>query len=641
MQLKPETFLHRTEGTVAIFAALALPALVGFVAIVGEFGHGLLVKTENQRVADHSAYAAGLAYSSTSQAATMLAVAKNVAALNGISPDDVTAVLTVSPRTPTNQAVKVTIATSHVMLLAPVLKFGQDLPVAATAYAEVSASPSACILALSASGAGVSLSGGTTITAKTCTVASNASVSVPCGTSITAKGITYNSSPPSQGCSGISGSISKKATPDPLAANAGVVSASARARANLSLTGPSAPTVTGGGDIVFGWDQAATKSQAQAAGCTATFNSSKWTMACPSGGTYAFGSLSLAGGINVDFNLAASASTTYRFSGSIINSGATLAFGPGRFNVAKGIRSGGGSTTSFGAGIFNVGRDTTNCGGASAAYSICNTGTAMSFAGPSDFTLSSGIYNNGGSTLTLGGGTTNSFNIGAATDGNAINIGGGATTVFGDALGANSVFQMVGHFYGGGGSCTTIGAAINHDVKGNINAAAGLILGSGLYAVSGYVAIGANGGGSVSCNGTTVGVSGVDVTLAMAGSQAISGGSCNGFVFCIGGGFDKVTLSAPTAASSPYKNLVLVGPTTSSSAAGASISEGASGTGFGGAFYFPNGPLLMSGGATIGNLAGQCLQIVATQVTLTGGTKVTSSNCFSGAASSAIVTLVQ
>ena len=37
-----------------------------------------------------------------------------------------------------------------------------------------------------------------------------------------------------------------------------------------------------------------------------------------------------------------------------------------------------------------------------ATYSICHTGTTLSFAGASTFTLSSGIYNNGGSTLTLG-----------------------------------------------------------------------------------------------------------------------------------------------------------------------------------------------------------------------------------------------
>jgi hypothetical protein len=40
----------------------------------------------------------------------------------------------------------------------------------------------------------------------------------------------------------------------------------------------------------------------------------------------------------------------------------------------------------------------------------------------------------------------------------------------------------------------------------------------------------------------------------------------------------------------------------------------------------------MSGGASLGNAAGQCLEIIASQITLTGGTAA-GSLCFGGATS--------
>ena len=61
----------------------------------------------------------------------------------------------------------------------------------------------------------------------------------------------------------------------------------------------------------------------------------------------------------------------------------------------------------------------------------------------------------------------------------------GSTTTFADATGSNSVFQMVGDLSEGGGSCITLPAATNHDINGNVSLAGGLTLGSGLYAVSG------------------------------------------------------------------------------------------------------------------------------------------------------------
>src|SRR5262245_12130396 len=100
-------FWRNQNGNISIIGALSLPILIGVVALVAEFGHGLLTRAENQRVADAAAYAAAVAYTSTTSTSTMTSVANRVAALNGISSTAVTASLVTSPKTATNQAVKV------------------------------------------------------------------------------------------------------------------------------------------------------------------------------------------------------------------------------------------------------------------------------------------------------------------------------------------------------------------------------------------------------------------------------------------------------------------------------------------------------------------------------------------------------
>ncbi len=46
-------------------AALALPLIVGFAALSTEYGYGLLVRDQNQRIADLASYAGALAYGNT------------------------------------------------------------------------------------------------------------------------------------------------------------------------------------------------------------------------------------------------------------------------------------------------------------------------------------------------------------------------------------------------------------------------------------------------------------------------------------------------------------------------------------------------------------------------------------------------
>jgi hypothetical protein len=103
-----------------------------------------------------------------------------------------------------------------------------------------------------------------------------------------------------------------------------------------------------------------------------------------------------------------------------------------------------------------------------------------------------------------------------------------------------------------------------------------------------------------------------------------------------------VTLVAPSSGSE--EGLAVIGPTSSSNTNGAILTAGASGADVSGAFYFPDGAISFGGGASMGNGSGECLMLLGSQVTMTGGTAV-ASTCnipgYSGSGSSGAVALVQ
>ncbi len=623
------------RGSVSVMVAILLPLLLGFVALVAEFGFGFAVKAQNQRIADLAAYAGASAYIAANSTTDMNAAVSRIATLNGIASSAATASLITSPRTTGSQAVSVQVSTGQSLLLAPVISDTSALQIRANAAAEIpSISTPGCIIALDAAQTGVTLSGGTAITASACAISSNKTVTVPCGTTITTKAVNYNSAAaPSQPCNGITApsgqtlKITKTSTTDPLAAEASVTSATSRLSNFASMNAPTAPTVAAGTNIDFAYSQPAVATAANAVGCTAvwTNSSNTWTLTCPARtAPYNFGTLTKGGGITLNFNTAGSAGNTYNFSGTATLPG-TNTFGPGTYNLSKGLKTDGGSTTTFAAGTFNIGTMTAACSGAT--YSICHTGTTLTFNGPSTFNLTAGLYNSGGATMSFGGtSTTNTYNIGPSTGGNALYLGGGAKTTFADATGTFSVVGNI-NVVSGGGSCLTLPAATNHDIKGYISSAGGTKFGAGMYTVKDYIAFGISGGGNVTCDGVSIGVLADNVTMVMGGSVLPSSGSCSGQAFCVGAGYSSVIITAPSAT-----KLAVIGPT-SSGTAGATLTEGGSNNSVSGVFYFPRGPILMSGGAHIGNGPGQCLQMIGSRITLNGGTTAASA-CISGASSS-------
>ncbi len=641
---KRPSFVHDQRGGVMILAALLLPVMIGVAALVVEFGGGLLTKARLQRVADLAAFSGATAYNRASSTTAMTAAAQMVGRLNNVANTALNAQLVNSPRGDGSQVVQVTVAVSNRLYLSKVLGFTSNLPVAATAYASLGSATPGCVIALSSSGTGVTLSGGTSISAPKCGVSSNVSIAVPCGTTITTKEATYVSAAPSAPCSGLKDangatlSAKQKTVTDPLASEAGVAAATGRISTAQALSSPSAPSVSAGKDIDFAWNQSGTAGQATAIGCTATWVQPTWTMTCPAGGNYNFKKMTIGGGIAVKFAMTGStAATRYTFSDVLPLSGSTVDFGTGTYSFAKGLSVGGGTTVTFAAGTFSFGASTTACSDGG-YYSICNTGTSLAFDGPSTFSIGSGVYVGGGSVMNFGAGTSNVYDLGASSNGHALTMAGGAKTYFADSNSGSGKWQAAGNInvLGGGGSCLTLPAATQHDIKGYFAGAGGTILGAGVYTVTGYIAFGASGGGDVTCNGQTVGVKGVDVTLVTAGGSTYGSGTCQGKAFCMGAGYGTVSLTAPTSGTTA--KLAVVGPT-SGTTAGAAFAEGAT-TSFSGAFYFPKGPISLSGGASIGNGTGQCLQIIGSQIDISGGTTAASA-CLGASASGGTVALVQ
>nr|WP_279626524.1 MULTISPECIES: TadE/TadG family type IV pilus assembly protein [Mesorhizobium] len=684
-------FLRSRDGNVLIISALVMPVLIGMAALVTEYGAGLVERADNQRVADLSAYAGALAYNVNKSTDQMTATAVSVAVLNGVPAANVQVGLVASPKTTGVNAVSVSINTYRTLFLARVLNDRQQLQIYANSVAEVGAQAQTpgCMLALDGTQTGVTLSGGASISAPKCTVSSNNTVTVPCGTSISAIGVNYNSAAaPSQPCNGITGPggaaavITKKSTPDPLAGNAAVAAAVARfaAVAALSTTvAPTAPSTPNGNNIDFGWNTGPTQGQANALGCTASWasSSSTWTLDCGNKTTVNLGTVTIGGGINLNFATSGAATTVYNFAGDLTTS-ATTNFGPGTYNFAKTLTTAGTTTfgagtynfgkqvtttgtttfgagtfkfakglttgygtTTFGAGTFKIGMSDTACSG-SGQVSICNNAT-LTFGGPSIFELPGGYTNTSGS-LTFGSGTTNSYKIGPGSNGDAITLGGGSQTIMADATGASSVFQVVGNVNGGGGgSCFVVPAAAQHDIEGNFIGSGAILLGAGVYTVDGYFALGGNGGGSANCNGSTISVSGANVTLVLSGKAKSSSGSCNGYVFCVAAGYSNIVLTAPQSGATA--KLAVIGPTGSSNTGGATFAEGGANAQISGAFYFPYGPIIMNGGSSVlGSKTDttKCLQMIGSRITLSGGTAA-GSECIAASSTSASskVSLVQ
>lgn len=632
-----QRFARSESGNFAVITALLMPVLVGFTALSVEYGAALLSRGTNQRVADIAAFSGALEYSKGKSEEAMRSSALAAARINGIDPANVRVALVPAPRGD-GEAVHVRIATTNTIVLGTILGANSEVLVGAESFAAIGAEGQpACVLALDGSQSGIILSGGTSLSAKNCSVASNATIAVPCGTSITAQTVYYDTQPPSQGCNSIrspdggAGKIEKARTEDPLKDNPTVISASGRLDLVAGMQAPSAPAGSPAApSVTFSYDKTATTQQVAAIGCTLGGTAPQYTVSC-TGGTVHIGSITVGGSIKVQFDTGSSGGRTYSFGGRIrVAEGAGMTFPDGNYVVAQGIEVTGGATASFGKGRFQVGPLAANCAWNAGRHSVCvGGGSKLTFGGPSVFEFSAGFYTGDGSSMTLGSGNTNRFDLGAPADGNAINLAGGSTTIMADANGPDdnstppkSSFRVKGTINGGGGgSCFIVSAAPNHDIGGSFLASGAVVLGAGVYTVDGVFLLGNNGGGSATCGGSTVSVKAIDVTVVVSGKSALKSGSCANQSFCIAAGYNNVVFKAPTTGAT--KGLAVVGPT-SGRTDGAKLTEGAGNAQISGAFYFPTGPIVMTGGAGLGGGGDTCLQLVGSRIELSGGASAAS-----------------
>jgi uncharacterized membrane protein len=120
------------RAAISVLAALCLVAVIGISALAVEFGYGLLQRSDNQRVADLTAYGGALVFSSSGSRTDAESAARNIAVLNGLSSDNPPIVTWLD-----NNQIKVTVTTRLPMYLARVLTGSATLSVVATAYVEI------------------------------------------------------------------------------------------------------------------------------------------------------------------------------------------------------------------------------------------------------------------------------------------------------------------------------------------------------------------------------------------------------------------------------------------------------------------------------------------------------------------------
>jgi hypothetical protein len=641
------SFIKRDDGAVAIIVGLAAPVLLGSAGLALEYSQLLVVRAEAQRTADLASHAGAVAYARSDGDDAMVAAAKAVARLNGFADSEINVVLDTSFSTASGAAVRATITAPRPLFLPRLVGSDAEVDVVASAVAGSLSGAPACIQALDPDGSGITLSGGTSLHTAKCGVASNAGVEASCGTNIITKALSYDSekSPVKGKCDtiktadGTPPQIVRRPSPDPLAGSDAIQFARLQMARTEELEEPDELDVDEGTDIHFGSNQSATESRAASIGCTATFASanSEWTFSCPGLSTVNLGNVTLGGGLKLRFNPGASSGVVYNISGQILNNGSKMVFADGIYNVGKGVTTGGGSITEFGAGTYRIDFSEDSCEGG-ARFSICNK-SQLYFAGPSDFYLPGGIRNEGGAVMTLGTGTGNNFQIGPSSDDDAVSIGGGSQLYMGDV--DDGVFEVYGWINGGdGGSCLELPAASLHEINGSIAASGAIRFGAGLYVVEGYVHLGGNGGGNSSCKGETVSVEAIDTTfLVSAKGHEPSNWGCSDQAFCVSSGYKDVQFRAPLTGL--FADIAVVGPLDTSREEGATFRAGASDGVVTGAVYFPNGPITLSGGASASGGEGGCLQIIAAEITMTGGASLASDCDFAGAGTIAQVAILR
>ncbi|MEO5707031.1 MAG: pilus assembly protein TadG-related protein, partial [Alteraurantiacibacter sp.] len=652
----------------------------GATGLTVDVSRGYQQKVSNQRAADLAALAAATAYNVNTASSVLQPTAADVVLANGIGGATVTATLVSNYPVTGSTSVKVTVTRAVPFYLSSVVGLSGSYNVNAAAYAQLGSSTTTsapCYLALSTGSSAITVSGGATITASTCSVAAVGGIHQG-GTGISAKDVIAGGGAVvlDYGSLSVTGNLyygtnftfpnwntavpaaanrKHQATSlvDPWAGNTDRTSAVALIGTYTAVPALTAPTTSGGGAWTLASGSASTP------GATTTYNSGTktFTVTAASPCNYNITSISISGDVKLAFpngcnitihnGVNSSGSTSINFgnsnvyiNGNVTSSSSGMTFGDGVLWIGSGTHTftgpntkgagdvtmagnvtvGGGSSFSFGAGAHRFGSLTIGGG----------TNVKM---GAGAFQASTGVSISGDSILALGAGDVL---LGKNTStNNAIYLSGSARFLMGDGT-----FSANGNINTSGGSRIIFGATTNHLINGNMTIAGSALFGAGRYTINGNFVNGTGGTTwpyTSAYTGLTYGsasgfsgydMAGTDVTFVLSGSLNLGGGALT-----------HLEAPATTTSGGGIAELLFTSQTTSATTWGAGSSNK-----FGGAVHIPNSALTMSGGnGTVGGTS--CFSLIASTITISGGAQTASactamSGAFSGGGGSGTVRLV-
>ncbi len=633
------------EGSVAVVSAVSITVLMYAAAIALDLTNLYYTKSVDQRIADQAAVTAAFTYASTGSTATAQNAASSLALANGVgSALYVTTAIVTSPTGDGRQAVEVTILTPVQLTgVGRMITSTKTSPqgnasqsVGATAYGEIHES-APCILGLASPG--IAMTGGTTIAATACSVASNSTISLSSGPTLSASTIYAVGSITSSN-STINGAQypNSSATVDPYANSlvfsreATVLSEAAAAPAFPSM--PSAPNTP-----AYTTCSSGTLSLAAGTGYGYVIGSGTCTINFSGSGTFTLLGLEVSGGtvmINMPagtYKIGDSNGTGIGFTGGtgILNitgdptmylygpiaglSGSSGTFsGSANWNISGGI-------LFYGSGTFTMSNSGSTTSNFTTAAIVVGSGATATF--PSGSYTITGSSQYGGLVVN---GTSATFGKGSFIVEDGIVVGSSSRLTIGSALSGSSVFEVFASTEGtscsgtavstGGSSMLSIGSFTNIDVCGQWITDGSVTLGAGNATIYGEFDLGSGGGGTFSAISNSIVANG-PVTF--------------------GQGFSAILLDAPAAITTSSEGGTPTVALASSTGSASTVTQGATNSDIVGLLYLPNAALTINGG---GNLTGggNCLQLIANSISMSGGGSVTT-NCTSlgtGAASGAV-----
>ncbi|MFW2831263.1 hypothetical protein [Sphingomonas sp. ID0503] len=596
------TLLRDRKGSISVLGALSLTSIVGGGAMVVELGNGYVARTANQRVADMAALSAALAYSdkvaagmtATNQLQAVVdAQVDAIGGAAGIPADRITAHIDAVPGSETAKRIVVVATTRVPLRLARVLNRDGSYPVSSTGSVDVSAAPSTppsvppvvgCYMGMKSGVTGISLTGGTNLTASGCGVVTNGSISVTAGPKLIAKDVsaggTVNDVAKQWGTGGISttsgGNYNVKSgqaqVTDPLANYTPLNDAFNQLKTPSAFRTPVVPAVPNGNDLTLDWS-----GNINFKGTKPTWSNNTYTFPA---GTYNFKNVTLPGGMKLVFQ------------------------GPTNITVSGTLNQGGGSDIIIGDGPVTLANSFTMNAAVTmgtGAHSFGGDITPQSFTltlGAGDVNIAGGINQGGGGTIVFGAGN---YAIGKLSgSANSINQGGGSRLTFG-----NGTFSLAGDVTTAGGTSLTFGDTAYHYIKGSLNLSGSVTFGKGFYIIGTCTVVTAPTtciGGNFN-NGTGGYMYGTDTTFILGGTVNLSGGT-------------SLSLSAPKKGS--LWGIIDILFATRSSAA--SKISGGSGNSYNGTFYAPNSDFTLDGGGSLTSPTNGCLMMLFGTLTLSGGT---------------------